>query len=113
MPVINHLSWNEQIAANKSDYGKCVVDVAREVMRLLDLPENEKFDADDLIRKADHVIDTGGGITGFQAGCIAQIVVQCHSRGEEFRASWNKQYDDKPHPDGVFNPAIFTIGGNR
>lgn len=111
MPVTNHERWDNEVSINKDPYGKAAVDVAREIMRLLDLPENEKFEANDLVTKADHAIETGGGITGFQAGCIAQIVVQCHSRGEEFRGSWNKQYDDKPHPEGVFNPAVLTIGG--
>jgi hypothetical protein len=111
VPVTNEALWQDQVKVNIDPYGKAVIDVAREVMRLLDLPENEKFDCHDLICKADHAIENGGGITGFQAGCIANLVVQCHSRGEEFRALWNSAYDDKPHPDGVANPAIYEIKG--
>ena len=109
MPITDQLFFNEQVAVNTDPYGKCVVDVAREVMHLLDLPEHEKFDSDNLISRADVLL--GLGITGFQAGCVAQLVVKCHSRGEEFRASWNAKYDDKPHPDGVVNPAVFTMKG--
>jgi hypothetical protein len=90
VPITDQETWDRQVKVNTDPYGKCAIDVAREVMRLLDLPEHEKFDADHLISLADEALNEG--ITGYQAGCIAQIVVHCHSRGEEFRASWNAKW---------------------
>jgi len=106
MPITNQTTWDGWVANNTDPYGKCCIDVAREVMRLLD--ERSEFDPDSLITEADRKIDCGG-ITGFMAGCVAQMVTKCHSRGEEFREKWNKSYcsDSKT---GVVNPAIITIG---
>jgi len=50
----------------------------------------------------------GGGITGFMAGCVAGMVSQCHSRGEEFRKKWNESYGAKD-AKGTINPALVTI----
>jgi len=91
MPIINLEDWKEQEEKNKDEYGKCVIDRAREVMKLLDLKEYEDFDCHKLLCDADKNIKDGG-ITGFQEGCIAQIISHCHSRGEEFRKKWNKDY---------------------
>lgn len=105
--IIKQDEWNKDVELNKDPYGKCCIDVAREVMRLLDTPEYQDFDTHKIICDAEKNIGEEG-ITGFMAGCIAQIVVHCHSRGEEFKEKWNKQYDDKPRK-GVINPALITI----
>lgn len=36
MPIVNQAAWQKYVEANKDDYGKCCVDVARQVMVILD-----------------------------------------------------------------------------
>lgn len=87
--------------------------VARRAMEILD-NESEDFDTHALICRADDE-SKAGGITGFMAGCVASMISQCHSRGEEFRKKWNK--DNQIHDEGdkanesggVLNPAILNI----
>lgn len=112
--------WNKCIKNNKDPYGKACVDIAREVMRMLD--EDPKYqhplvkkDTWQIICDADKSIDAGG-ITGFMAGCVANIVSNAHSRGEEFRIQWNldnsiRDEGQKANVEGgVINPAILVIG---
>lgn len=108
MPIKDKALWEKWIKNNQDEYGKCIIDLSREVMQLLD--NIEEFDSEDLILKADR--DMKAGITGFMTGAIANVVVSCHSRGEEFRKSWNHkigsatgQQDSK----GVLNPAVLNI----
>jgi len=115
MPIIQKEKWNKCVEINKDSYGKCCVDVARRVMELLD-ENNEPLKPGyhpnirtphGLICKANKDIDKSS-ITGFMAGCVASMVSECHSRGEEFRKAWNTQYT-KEEKDGVVNPAILTF----
>ena len=112
MPIIKVEDWESWVKNNKDDYGKCCVDVARRVMEVLD--EGKPFDPDDIINKADNDIKAGG-ITGFMAGCVAQMVSHCHSRGEEFRKKWNlsnqigNEGDKANEGKGVLNPALLNI----
>lgn len=115
MPIINQKEWDECVHINEDPYGKCCIDVAREVMRILD--ENKDFDAHKIICDADKNIKAGG-ITGFMAGCIAQMINHVHSRGEEFNDKWNDLHGVSKEkaaacPDegrsGTVNPAILTI----
>lgn len=106
MPVVNAEKWDSYVSKNNDPYGKCCVDVARQVMKVLD--ENDDFDTNEIICKADDEVG-GGGITGFMAGAVATMVGQCHSRGEEFRKKWNKSYGVKDTAKGTVNPAIITI----
>jgi hypothetical protein len=110
MAIVDTKGWNECVKNNSDPYGKAAVDVAREVMRLLDTPEYSDFDTHKIICDADE--NSGaGGITGFMAGCVANIVSQVHSRGEEFRRKWNGDHGVKKEDDkgGVVNPAILTV----
>ena len=109
MPIVNEEKWNTWVDKNQDPYGKCCVDVAREVMRILD--EGKDFDVHGIICDADKKIDAGG-ITGFMAGCVAQMVKKCHSRGEEFNDKWNESYgvSKEKAKGGTVNPAILTIG---
>jgi hypothetical protein len=109
----NEKDWKKLVKKNKDPYGKACVDVARRVMKLLDEDDTplhngyhpDTHTAHGLICKADDDIKAGG-ITGFMAGCVAQMVVHCHERGEEFRKSHNNEdYEG----DGVQNHAILTI----
>lgn len=116
MPIINQMEWDKCVRINTDPYGKCCVDVARKVMELLDAdqtPLHEGYHPDintphGLICKADREIDADG-ITGFMAGCVAQMVALCHSRGEEFRKIWNKELGVPEDSKGVANPAILTL----
>ncbi len=109
MPIVNVEGWKKCEQVNKDAYGKCCVDIAREVMRLLD--DGAQIDtpkaAGDLISTAEKNIGAAG-ITGFMAGAIANMVSHLHSRGGEFRVMWNKYFgvDDG---EGVVNPAILMI----
>ena len=115
MPISNPEAFQKWEDNNKDPYGKCCVDVAREVMRLLDLPEYANgFDTHEIICKADNNIDAGG-ITGFMAGAVASMVSKCHSRGEEFRQKWNldnqisHEGEKANESGGVLNPALLNI----
>lgn len=113
MPIIKEKEWNEIVEINKDSYGKCCVDVARQAMKILD-DESGDFDTHKIICQADDEVEAGG-ITGFMAGCVAQMVSQCHSRGEEFHRKWNKDNQiqdegDKANEKGeILNPALLNI----
>ena len=107
MPIINKEDWDLWVKNNTDPYGKCCVDVAREAMRMLDEINNNNWDPHDLINQADDNIDAGG-ITGFMAGAVAQMISHCHSKGDIFREKWNGDYGVED-ADGVVNPAILTI----
>lgn len=117
MPILaeRQIEWENWVKINNDPYGKTCVDVARRVMELLDEHhESAPLDTYALISKAENE-NGAGGITGFMAGYVAQMVSRCHSRGEEFRRAWN--LDNQIHEEGkeinesggVINPAILTI----
>jgi hypothetical protein len=111
--ITNQEAWDKWVESNSDPYGKACVDVAREVMRLLD--ERQEFDTHVIVCEADENIEAGG-ITGFMAGAVAQMVSQCHSRGEEFRRRWNvdnqigQEGERANEGKGVLNPALLNIG---
>src|SRR5437762_1052332 len=113
MPITKQEDWDKLVKNNSDPYGEATVDVAREVMRLLD--EQQDYDTHKIICDADKNIKAGG-ITGFMAGCVASMVSRCHSRGEEFRKKWNldhqiSQEGEKANKGkGVLNPALLEIG---
>ena len=114
MPIKRLDLWEIQMTHNTDPYGKAIVDVAREVMRILDMKASEdasSFNASDLVIQADKNIDAGG-LTGFMAGAVSSIVSRVHSRGEEFRKSWNGDVGKntgQEDSEGVLNPALLTI----
>jgi len=104
MPITNKEKWDKYNSKNKDEYGGACVKLARRVMEYLD--KEDKFDSNELITRANKEFNEG--ITGFMAGAIATMVSQCHSRGEEFKKSWNNEVSgDKM--EGVNNPALMTI----
>lgn len=113
MPITNEKVWNEWVEKNTDAYGGACITVARKVMELLDAEPSE-FDCHKLICRADDDANTGG-ITGFMAGCVAQMVSHCHSRGEEFRRQWNvdnqinDEGDKANESGGVLNPALLNV----
>jgi hypothetical protein len=112
MPITNLKIWNECVTKNDDPYGKACVDVAREVMRMLDEEDGyrENIDCHTLICRADKKIEAGG-ITGFMAGAVAHMIAACHSRGDEFRVAFNKDHgvSEEKAKGGVVNPAVVTI----
>jgi hypothetical protein len=104
----NQEKWDRYVKINVDPYSKYCVEVARRVMELLDQDKTPlvKNSARNLICQADNDIKAGG-IIGFMAGAAASMVVECHERGEEFRKSFNDEFDyDGP---GTVNPAIITV----
>lgn len=114
MPISDTDKWQSWLDANKDPYGGACIQVARRVMELLDAEPGD-FDTHKIICQADD--ESGaGGITGYMAGCVANMVSQCHSRGEEFRRKWNldNQLGDEGEKanegGGTLNPALLNIG---
>ena len=93
----NKEKWNSYVEQNTDAYGGACIKVANRVMELLDEDKTPLHNgyhpdihtANGLICKADDE-SNAGGITGFMAGCVAQMVAECHERGEEFRKSHNR-----------------------
>lgn len=112
MPITDMVSWNKWVRNNTDAYGSACIAVAREAMEILD--ESGPIDPHKLISDADDKAKTGG-ITGFMAGCVAGMISKCHSRGEEFRRLWNKEYQlenegDKANEKGtILNPALLNL----
>ena len=102
MPITNVDVWNGFVEVNQDPYSKCCVDVARGVMEALD--KQEEFGAHDLICS----VPGATGITGFMAAAVAKMVWTCHSRGDEFRKSWNTSWGVESE-DKIVNPALMTI----
>lgn len=96
--------WEEFVSNNTKDfYSAGVVEASLRVMKTLSEGKSPK--------KAEATV-YGIEITGFQMGCVAQVVTHFHPRGEEFRKYWNRQYlseEETEEVKGVVNPAILTI----
>jgi hypothetical protein len=114
MPIVKKKEWDHYAEINDDPYSKAVVDTARRVMEILDEEPDKKIDCRKLICRGDDE-SNAGGITGFMAGCVASIVSQFHSRGEEFRTAWNLENqiqtegEEANKKGGVLNPALLTI----
>lgn len=104
--IIDQKGWDNTVKINADPYGKACVDVTRRVMEILDEAPGP-FDCHDIICRADDNVKAGG-ITGFMAGCVASMIKQFHSRGDEFNKQWNKGYGVE-NSEGTVNPAIMTI----
>ncbi len=115
MPITDEKGWQECQDKNTDSYGGCCVNVARRVMEILD-EEPGDFDTHKIICRADDEIKAGS-ITRFMAGCVANMVSCCHSRGEEFRKKWNTDNQIRDEGDkanesgGILNPAVLVVGG--
>lgn len=108
------LEWLEKQKTDPDTGGKAdpyvmgIVRVAEKVLDLMEeLPDSEAVDAEALVHAADRALEEH--ITGNMAAYVAMIATRCHSRGEEFRASWNASHG-KPESKGIVNPAVMTIG---
>lgn len=89
-------------------YVRAILKVGEKVLDLMEALGDKPIDADELVSQADKELDEG--ITGNMAAYVASIAIKCHSRGDEFRKSWNIRHSGKEgEPGKVVNPAIFTI----
>ncbi len=112
MELKDKARWDEYVKTNTDPYGKACVDVARRAMEILDQDQTplkngyfpDIHTSHGIICKAD-METNAGGITGFMAGCVAQMVFECHERGDEFRKSHNGDIQT----DGVVNHAVIGI----
>ena len=104
--------WLEAQKKDKNDpYVAAILKVGEKVLDLMELvPATKPIDANELILEADRIYNEG--ITGNMAAYVALIATKCHSRGEEFRNSWNK-FNGHEEAKGVVNPAILTIKSNN
>lgn len=96
----------ERVDCEGNDYALCIVQVADRVMSYLEEIGEGTFDASDLITKADRELEEG--ITGNMAAYVSMLVTKYHSRGEDFRKSWNKSWG-RDDAQGVINPAMVTF----
>ena len=106
--IIKQKEWDECVKVNDDPYGKACVDVARRVREILD--KEPEFNCHTIICRAGKEVEAGG-ITGFMAGCVAQMVSRCHDRGEDFRQRWNQDHgaDESQAKGRVVDPAVITI----
>jgi hypothetical protein len=86
--LINEDVWNKYIDKNDDAYGGACVQVARNVMKHLDDYEGEFNIGYNPDMTTPHGIicaaDDSGGITGFMAGAVRNMVAQCHKLGWKF-----------------------------
>jgi len=96
--------WNKFASRNTQDfYSGAVVEATVRIMKVLS-EGRSPAEAEATVNEM--------GLTGFQMGCVAQVVVYFHPRGEEFRQYWNRQFlseEEAKKAKGVVNPAVFTI----
>lgn len=101
MKLKNKKLWEGWVKKNTEPYGRCCVEVAKEAMKLLDkdnTPLHSGYYPDihtphGLICQADENIKAGG-ITGFMADCVENIIIGCHERGDEFGEASKKTREE-------------------
>lgn len=95
--MINPEYWQKCVDGNDDSYSKACVNVARNVMKHLD-----DYEGDFNIGYKPDMTTAHGimcecddqGITGFQAGCVTNMVVLCHEKGWKFYLSFHiSSYD--------------------
>lgn len=78
--------WAKWIDKNQTSYGRECIDVAREVMCLLD--KEKIVDSHELVRQAG--INVGATqLSPYMAGFVREIVQGCHPRGYWFSKRWD------------------------
>jgi hypothetical protein len=99
--------FNEYLVNNcKDPYSFAATKAALDAMAVLDV--------DGTCEEA-HKEFYGHELTGFLAGCAAQVVTAFHVRGNEFRIFWNEQcgVTEEKAKGGIVNPAIMTFKGDE
>lgn len=96
MPIIDQFKISQLEQNNTDAFSKCIVDLAKQVMNILDKDPTpltngyypDQHTAHGIITKVNRD-SREDGITGLMAGYLMQIVYGCHSRGKEFADSYN------------------------
>lgn len=110
--IKNKAAFKKYEDNNVDPYGKCCVDVARRAIEILDTQKGD-YDPHEIICQASRELKAG--ISGFMAGCISQMVIECHDKGEDFRKKWNldcqinKEGEEANKTGGILNPALINI----
>jgi len=94
--IIDNEKWQMYQDKNTDGYGGACILVAREVFKILDANDDplnigyfpDMSTAHGIICKADEDSEAGG-ITGFMANCVNQMVFWTHSRGAEFYLAYS------------------------
>ena len=108
MPILNPEKFaKEKIECDGDEYLLTILRIAEYIMALIENLGEKEIDAKALVHEADRELKKG--ITGNMVGYVVMLVAKYHSRGEEFRKSWNKSWH-RPEATGVINPAQVTIG---
>ena len=88
--IINEEKWNEYLKNNKNNYySEQCIEVAKKVMDILDndnsplTKEANGFTAKNILR-----FFGSNDLTHFMAQVIANIVIEFHHRGDEFKESF-------------------------
>lgn len=99
--------WEKAVAKNSYDsYSLACYLAAVGVMEALDMGKTpEEAEAE--------LTNTVPGMTGFMAGAAASVVVHFSTRGEEFKAWWNRNQGGSGEEEGTINPAVMTISENE
>ncbi len=108
MNLKDEKKWKKLVEINTDPYSKCCIDIARRTMKIMD--ESKEIDSCKILHKARREMKED--ITIAMAGMIAKIVSECHSRGDEFRISWNVSYYEDEETQRVVNPAFITLKDN-
>jgi hypothetical protein len=83
--------WENLEKNNTDSYGKACIDVARELMKILDtIPKNLICNPHDFILQAQENVNVN--ISGAMTCIVVQIIRDVHSRGFEFAQTWNFHY---------------------
>lgn len=95
MPIVDQPYFDHCVDVNLDPYGKACVDTAIKAMEIMDAEPDaiHNLGALGLILRANKEAGCDG-LSGFMAGCVAQIITKCHSRGSEFHTSWNKNWGE-------------------
>ena len=92
--------WRECVANNSNDsYSFGVMVVVCKSFDVLDAGGTPK-EAEEAWKGCD--------LTGFMAGCAANIISRFHERGDEFRTYWNGKFGVKS-ATGTVQPAIMEL----
>lgn len=92
--------WEEAVASNTDDYGICAINAARHTMLELEAGKTPE--------EAEKIGFHGKNLTGFLAGCTAQMIAGVHERGKEFNDWWNQKWGAPAGEAGTVNPAIWS-----
>lgn len=97
--------WKDLTEKNQDDYGFGCIEVISKLGKNLDDGMTPA--------EAEAQAIKGSGITGFMMGIVAQTIWTVHPRGLEFKRYFNGEHGVDPDADGIVNPAIMTIGGDK